>query len=664
MPRDIPVGNGSLLVNFDQAYQIRDIYWPYVGQENHTSGHPCRFGLWVDGQFSWLSAPGWSRSLAYDHDTLVTEATLYNPGLNLRLVCHDVVDFHENLYVRRIAVENLAEEQREVRLFFTQDLHIGGYEVGDSVYYEPERRAVFHYKGPRWFTVNAAKAEHAGWSVGLDAWAVGVKEAQGKEGAWRDAEDGMLSGNAVAQGSVDSAVAVHLDVPGCGATTAWYWIAVGDSFSEVTRINRAVRRKGPEAFIRRTRDYWRLWVTKEPENSEGLDQIVCRLYSRSLLILRTQIDNRGAILAANDFDITSFARDTYSYVWPRDGALVAAALVDAGYSVVTRAFFDFCHRVITDEGYLLHKYNPDGTLASSWHGWYLGGRKRLPVQEDETALVLWALWRHFQRFRDVEFITPHFRGLVTRAANWMVSYRDETTGLPLPSWDLWEERHGISSWTVGATWAGLDAAARFARAFGESDLATTYRQAAEEIRAAALEHLWQPTSGCFARMLYPGDGAAASVDNVIDASLIGLWYFGMLAPDDRRVVASMEAIRDRLWVKTKVGGVARYENDTYQQMSTDIKNVPGNPWFICTLWLAQWYVVKAATLDELAPAADLFDWVASRALPSGVLAEQVHPYTNEPLSVSPLTWSHATFVKAVQEYAARRAEFVADVEPE
>lgn len=126
MPRDIPVGNGSLLVNFDQAYQIRDIYWPYVGQENHTSGHPCRFGLWVDGQFSWLSAPGWSRSLAYDHDTLVTEATLYNPGLNLRLVCHDVVDFHENLYVRRIAVENLAEEQREVRLFFTQDCTSGG----------------------------------------------------------------------------------------------------------------------------------------------------------------------------------------------------------------------------------------------------------------------------------------------------------------------------------------------------------------------------------------------------------------------------------------------------------------------------------------------------------------------------------------------------------
>jgi hypothetical protein len=29
----------------------------------------------------------------------------------------------------------------------------------------------------------------------------------------------------------------------------------------------------------------------------------------------------------------------------------------------------------------------------------------------------------------------------------------------------------------------------------------------------------------------------------------------------------------------------------------------------------------------------------------------VHPFTGEPLSVSPLTWSHAAFVSAVQHFA-------------
>ena len=39
---------------------------------------------------------------------------------------------------------------------------------------------------------------------------------------------------------------------------------------------------------------------------------------------------------------------------------------------------------------------------------------------------------------------------------------------------------------------------------------------------------------------------------------------------------------------------------------------------------------------------------------SGVLAEQVHPFTNAPMSVSPLTWTHATVVTVVQAYLEKR----------
>ncbi len=658
MPRDIPVGNGSLLVNFDQTYQLRDLYWPHVGQENHTTGHPSRFGVWVDGQFRWVSDDGWQRTLDYAHDTLVTQVTLHHPDLALRLVCQDVVDFHEDLYLRQIVVHNEADRQREVRLLFAQDFHISGHEVGDSAYYEPERRAMFHYKGKRWFLINTAREEGDGWALGVDQWAVGVKEAQCKEGTWRDAEDGHLSGNAVAQGSVDSAVALHLNVPARGQATGWYWIAVGEEFGEVSRLNRAVRHKGPQAFLERTRHYWTLWATKENEDFIDLPHPVCDLYRRSLLVLRTQIDNDGAIIAANDFDIAQFGRDTYSYMWPRDGALVASALIDAGYSEVTRRFFNFCHRVITDEGYLLHKYNPDGSLASSWHAWYRDGHKELPVQEDETALVLWALWRHFERFRDIEFMKPHYRGLIIRAADWLAAYRDEDSGLPLPSWDLWEERRGVLAWTVGATWGGLQAAANFADAFGEGDLAAAYRQTADEIRAGAEAHLWRSDLGRFARMINTREDGDWDVDPTMDASLFGLWYFGMFTPDDARIVATMQAVRDRLWVKSDVGGVARYENDYYHQVSQDIENIPGNPWFICTLWLAQWHIATAQTVDDLKPALDILDWAEAHALPSGVMAEQVHHYSNEPLSVSPLTWSHATLVATVLEYLAKRSGLV------
>jgi GH15 family glucan-1,4-alpha-glucosidase len=432
---------------------------------------------------------------------------------------------------------------------------------------------------------------------------------------------------------------------------------VGATFEAVTAVNRQVRQKGPPTFLTRTADYWRLWVNKDNYDLSSLPAPVLRLYKRSLAVLRTQIDNHGAVLAANDYDIAYYGRDTYSYMWPRDGALVAAALIEAGYSEVTRRFFDFCHEQITEEGYLLHKYNPDGSLASSWHGWYYEGSKRLPIQQDETALVLWALWRHFERFRDIEFVKPHYRGLVVRAANWMVSYRDEETGLPLPSWDLWEERRGVHAWTVGAVCGGLQAAANFSQAFGETDLADRYRRTADEMRLAAREHLWSEERGCYVRTIERTEGDEVwQVDERMDASLIGLWVFGMLPVDHACITSTMEAMRDRLWVKTQVGGVARYENDTYHQRSRDVENVPGNPWFICTLWLARWYIASADENGDLDRALELLQWAVDHALPSGVMAEQVHPYTNVPLSVSPLTWSHATLVIAVLEYLQKQAD--------
>ena len=81
----------------------------------------------------------------------------------------------------------------------------------------------------------------------------------------------------------------------------------------------------------------------------------------------------------------------------------------------------------------------------------------------------------------------------------------------------------------------------------------------------------------------------------------------------------------------------------------------GNPWVICTLWLADWYIARGGE-GNLEKAGDLLRRVASWAQPSGVLPEQLHPLTGAPLSVAPLTWSHATFVSTVHRYMARLSE--------
>jgi len=477
-----------------------------------------------------------------------------------------------------------------------------------------------------------------------------LKEIRNLQGTWRDAEDGQLQGGVVAHGSVDSTIGFNLPIKGGETRLLYYWMAVGSNFEAVTTLNRMVRQRGPQTFIDRTNAFWRLWLHVHLPDMDGLPQPVVEEYMRSLLTIRTQIDEGGAIIAANDSDVSSDVRDTYSYMWSRDGSLVSHALNKAGYLDLPRAFFQFCDRVHSREGYLLHKYNPDGSLASSWLPWAVDGEKNLPIQEDETSLVLWALWEHFSRYGDVFFIKPLYRSLICPLADFIAGYRDRDSGLPLPSYDLWEERQGILSWTVGATWGGLTAAAQFANAFGETSRAKNYLQAAREIKAGTEAHLWQPGLKRFVRMVNKTEDGKWDVDTTLDASLVGLWQFGMYAPDDPKIITTMQAIQQQLWIKTNVGGVARYTDDHYHQVSQDLANVPGNPWFICTLWLAEWHALTAKHTDDLVQALELIEWVAAHALPSGILAEQVDPYTDEPLSVSPLTWSHAAYVSTVLTY--------------
>ncbi len=641
MPRDLPLGNGKLLVNFDHSYQIRDLFFPHVGMENHITGHECRFGVWVDGVFSWVKDDGWRRTLIYEADATVTAVRLEcdNPRITIRVT--DVVDFAVDLMVRKFVIER--GSGRDVRLFLHHDFHIYGHAIGDTALYRPDMRAIIHYKDARYFVVGGR-----GSSGAIDAFAVGQKEIGGAEGTWRDAEDGELSGNAIVQGAVDSTIAVYPPGNVNEERIAYVWLGAAFDMEGAELLHKRAT-EDPDTFIDRTRNYWRLWANKEQTDFGPMPQELINLYKRSLLIIRTQTDDEGGVLAANDTDIQEFAGDTYSYVWPRDGALVAYALDEAGRHELANAFFKFCMRVMHKGGYFLHKYNADGTLASSWHPYYHDGRPRLPIQEDETALVLWSLWHHFELTRSIESIREFYNRLIVPAAEFLASYVDHA-GMIRASYDLWEERWGIHAYTVGAVYGGLLAGANFATAFGETQEAARFAEAANRLKEAVLEQMYDSNSRRFARMLSVNERGAFSTDMTMDSAIFALLQFGMFSPEDPALVSTLDQVFDRLWVRTEVGGVARYENDYYHQVSHDIGNVPGNPWFICTLWRARYLIARAQTREQLETALPLLLWVADRALPSGVLAEQVNPYDDKPLSVSPLTWSHAEFVTAFLAY--------------
>ncbi|CDN44904.1 MULTISPECIES: glycoside hydrolase family 15 protein [Paenibacillus] len=657
MARHLVIGNGKMLLNLDHNSYIRDIYYPYVGQLNHVGGQYCRLGIWTEGQFSWLEDSAWESKLDYIEDSLVTNVNARHGGLQTELQMNDGIHQRECIYLKRVVIRNLSDREREYRLFFHQDLMIDGSEVGDTAAYYPDNHTLFHYKRSSYFMFNGFSDEG-----GMTQYSTGIKRFHSAEGTWRDAEDGTLMGNAIAQGSVDSTISFRTVVPAGGEKTVYYWMSIGKSLEEVKELNQYVQENHPEKLLSRIVIYWNHWLGRAERDLGDLPPEVARMFRLSLLMVRTQTDERGAIIAANDTDILQYNRDHYSYMWPRDGALVADAMSLAGYQSVIAPFFHFCSQALTPEGYLYHKFNPDGTVGSSWHPYMVQGTKRLPIQEDETALVLFALWRDYKRHQVIELPQSLYSSLIRKSAAFLSSYMEHSMSLPKPSYDLWEERYGIWTYTTASVYGGLMAASFFTELFGDYERSDHYRRTAEEIKQGMLTHLWDEDSGRFARGLVQKDGRWVK-DMTLESSLFAVLEFGVLPATDHRVIGTMQAIREGLAVRTEVGGIARYTNDYYFQQSGEIDRVPGNPWIICTLWVANFEIESATSLAELEAPRRTLEWVVRQSLESGVLPEQLNPYDGSPLSVAPLTWSHATFVQSVSKYAAKYKELAGSAGP-
>lgn len=638
MVRHIVLGNQQLLVNIDKWLQVRDIYFPHVGQYNHLVGHAHRIAVIEKNKVSWVNEKDWEKKPAYMGETLITNTTAINKKKKLSLLFNENVYCEDNIFFRKITITNNSKNKRNIRVCFHHDFHLYGDGVGDTAFYDPLQKAIIHYKRSTYFLISILtdknKQAISDYDIGEN-----IKPKS------------KLRKKPIAKGNIDSLVCIDLTIPPNGKKSFYYYLLAGKDLNEVFELNRKFIKKGVEAHIKHTKMCQTGWLTLIKPDISILSKKLQNLYKLSLLIIKTQIDKEGAILAGNDSDNIEFNQDTYSYMWPRDGALVAKALIKAGFTEITKPFFEFCKDVLYHEGCLLHKYNPDKTMGSSWHPWVLNGKPSLPIQEDETALVLDALWVYYEKTRDKKFIKKLYPSLIKPMGDFLIRYRYKN-GLPKESYDLWEERRAIFTFTTAATLSGLIAAEKLGHVFSDKKFCMTCNTGFEIIRDAMLKYLYNEKTGCFRRSV-SFEQNKLIYDDTFESSIYAIFEFNVFKADDPKVISTMKKIKEKLWVKTKIGGIARYYDDYYYQKSKDLKNIPGNPWFICTLWYAKWVIKKAKNKKELKEALDIINWVADHALSTGLLPEQLHPKTGEPLSVCPLTWSHSEFVDTITDYVTK-----------
>lgn len=638
MARTAILGNGSLTIGLNEQGLVNDFYYPYVGLDNLNTSRSMhhRIGIWVDGQFSWTDAAGWDIAVEIEAEALVTNVTMNNEALQIRLELKDFVDYDINAFCRGIRATNLSDDARTIRVFMHQVFEISRRGRADTALYVPDEHYLLDYKGRCSLLIYGQHKD----GEAFDQFSVGNYGIEGKEGTYKDAEDGELSGNAVEHGGVDSVLRLTCELEAKGSDELHYWVVAADSQYAAEELHSQIKAEGLDERLRLTRTRWQEWLGISREVLSNVAPAQRTAIHRAQMVIKAHTDKRGGVIASCDSSIYNYGRDYYSYVWPRDGAYAMWPLIRLGYREEPKRFFEFCRDILTKDGYLMHKYQPDRAIGSTWHPLVHGRHSELAIQEDETAIIIYMLGEYLRYSDDSDFVFSLYTTFIQPAANFLTKFVDAQTRLPHASYDLWEEKFLTSTYTTAITYQALLVAAGLADKFEYPDDGVSWRDAAATIRQGAEVFFDSAEQRLRKGYLLKEDGSL-QFDNTLDvSSLYGAWRFGLYDVKDEHITQTVKRIEELLLDQSPTKGSPRYEHDNYFASKPAYQ---GNPWFVTTLWIAQYY----AGNDRRDDAKRLIDWTLSLQLPSGMLSEQVEPTTGVPLSVTPLVWSHAELINAI-----------------
>jgi GH15 family glucan-1,4-alpha-glucosidase len=618
---------------------VHDFYFPYVGLENHSAGKEMRHrvGIWVDGRVSWLDLdPGWSFEFNYPHSSLIGHTVAKNDNIGVIVEFDDCVDAQVSAFLRNVHIINTWDSERDIRLFMHQAFAIGDSRSNtDTGQYLPDSNAILHYRGRRAFIISGVHDDEP-----FDQHSIGLFGIEGHEGTYKDAEDGELGNGAIEHGRVDSILRFKLTLGAHSSTRVHYWIAAGRSTRLALFVHKQIQESGLPTRVDDTAKWWHQWLKPAQVTANKLPQIYRKTFIESVMIIKSQMDMRGAVIASTDTTMLNYSRDAYAYCWPRDGSFVLWPLIRMGYKDEAHRFFEFCKRALHPDGYLMHKFRADGALGSSWHPYVHGDIVAPPIQEDETALVLFVFAQFYAMNPDSSLLKDFYQDMVKPMADFLASYIDDMTGLPRPSYDLWEEVFMTTTFTTSTVYGALIAACDIAEAANDPDSAVAWQTAAQDIQQAAHKYLYNTERKNFYKGITVTDGQIEPNQTIDTSAVFGSYLFGLFDAQSAELTSAIASTKEVFGITGGSLGLPRYENDPYRRTNTAIT---GNYWFITSLWLAQYNADKG----NIAETFKVLDWVKDCASSTGMMSEQMNPETGEIISPAPLTWTQAEYLSTL-----------------
>ncbi|MDQ2716415.1 MAG: glycoside hydrolase family 15 protein [Chloroflexota bacterium] len=653
------LGNGRVLVCLDETGSIAQCFYPTIDAGPHvrtfltglqiTDAATQTGAASLPDEVSWLAGTDWTHDVRHVAGAAVVTTLFQHRDASIQLERTIAVDPIDDILTMEIKITNMNTAVLTCKLVTYASFDFDHRASGNCAFFTLATEVLTCFASDRYLALTC-NAPVDGFDCDQHTPGSAV------DGVFQRASQGLFSQREYAIGQTSSAVRHDFGKIEVGATTTHaIRLCFARSLHDVSALASTVptTRARIDAAIK----WWqaRYAQAKLPTNSE----IIISLYQRSLMVLRLLTDrDTGGILAAPEIDPDFRSCGGYGMCWPRDGAYNAHALDRAGQHAHAREFHDWALRVQSPEGGWYQRYYADGRLAPTWG----------LVQFDEIGAIVWAICQHITLTGDSDYGRAAFPRLL-RACEYMQAALDAETGLAPITKDLWEERDGISTYACASTWGAFHELSRLATMLGETAIAEHWSTLASTLKLAIETHLWDGKQRRFLRgiklklstQVYDIERAGRQAephkaeiqavkmgrlthyfqrrDLVIDTAILALSVpFGVFSADDSRMRATAEAIAEHL--TSPVGGILRYENDLYRG---------GNPWVICTLWLA-WYDLLAGNQER---ALALYTWVMEHRTELDLLPEQVDRTTGKPCWVVPLGWSHAMFLLVSHELAER-----------
>lgn len=402
-----------------------------------------------------------------------------------------------------------------------------------------------------------------------------------------------------------------------------------------------------------------------------------RLYSISHAVLRAHEDKifPGALIASLSIPWGEAKSDDdlggYHLVWTRDLCNSATALLAAGSRETPLRCLIYLASVQHEDGGFAQNAWIDGTPY--WDG----------VQLDEVSFPIMLAWR-LHKIDALAGFDPY--PLVLKAARYLIARG------PASPQERWEENYGYSPSTLAANIGALVCAAQFARLHGEEHTAQFLEEYADYLEAhverwtvtrhgelvpghpvhyiritTADPNTPEPdddpdTSMVELKNQPPGTDPWIPARNLVDGGFLELVRYGIRAPDDPLILATLPVIDAVLKVDLPEGPCwHRYNRDGYGQKAD------GDPF---DFWGrgGTWPLLTGERGHyELAAGHDALPYVRAMekfAIGSGMLPEQLWDLESLPEkrmirgrpsgSAMPLAWAHAEYIKLLRSCRDRR----------